>query len=145
MEARVEEAAIERILATLSPNDYGWRRQLPIEFFGQPVSLRIETRPNPGKEPPPPPTPREIELAHSILSNFGCLLAECDRQYRDYNADFPELFGKVHEPRVWICREFLGEAPPGAWAFVTGISDAPDWAIQMEFSGLEFQGTWSGD
>jgi hypothetical protein len=59
--------------------------------------------------------------------------------------DFPELLSKVHEPHIWVCREWLGEGFPGNWSFVVGISDAPDWGTHIEFRGLEFQRIWSGD
>lgn len=126
---------------------YGWRGDLPAEtrFFDQPIQLRFETRPVPRDDTPPPPELDEIELARLILGKWSTLHDECERHYREYNAEFPELLGKVSEPHIWICREWLGEEPPGKWAFVSGISDAPDWGIHIEFTGLEFKEIWSGD
>jgi hypothetical protein len=84
-------------------------------------------------------------LVRLILAGLPEVLAEAERQYAEYNADFPELFGKIHYPHVWICREVLEDERPDHWAFVVGISDAPDWGIHTEFHGLEFQQIWSGD
>ena len=139
--------AIEAVVQHLQPGPYGWWCELPRpeRFFGQPVELRVDTRPFPDDEPPPPPASEELDLVRLILSGLPSVLAECERQYREYNAEFPELLDKVHEPHIWVSREWLGESQSGDWSFVVGISDAPDWGIHTEFRGLEFQRIWSGD
>jgi hypothetical protein len=105
----------------------------------------LDTRAEPAEEPPPAAEPAEIGLVRLILGGLPGVLAECERRFREYNAEFPELLGKVHEPHIRVSREWLGGEPPGDWAFVVGIADAPDWGIHAEFRGLEFREIWSGD
>ncbi len=57
----------------------------------------------------------------------------------------PDIIERVHEPHIWLSRDVLAEERPDRWSFVVGIADAPDWGIHSDFSGLEFQGIWSGD
>jgi hypothetical protein len=139
--------AIEALLGALQPYPYGWRHELPApyRFFGQPVALTIETRPFPADDLAPPPTQTEINLVRPVLAGLSGVLAKAEQEYAAYNADFPELLGKVHDPRVWICREFQERDGPDRWALTSGISDAPDWTIFIEFRALTFLEVWSGD
>lgn len=139
--------AIEAVLRQLQPYDYGWRCELPTPstFFGNPVELRIETRPCPATESAPIPNSTEIELVRLILSALPEMLAQAEQYYADYNAGFPELVDKIDQPHIWVCREWLGSEIPANWTFLIGISDAPDWCIHTEFRGLEFREIWSGD
>lgn len=143
----MEREAIEAILATLQPDPYGWRQQLPAayQFFGQPVSVTIETRPFPESGVPPRPTRAELDLVRLILSGLPGVLATATREHAAYNDACPELLEKVHDPRVWVCREFQETDGPERWALTSGISDAPDWTIFVEFRGLSFLEVWSGD
>jgi hypothetical protein len=138
---------IEGILQTLQPDAYGWWCELPppIRFFAKPVGVKLDTRPVPEEYPPTPPEAAEIELLRFILSGLEKLLAVAERQYNEYNIDLPELLEKVHDPHVWISREWLEKDGPGRWTFVVGIADAPDWGIHLEFRELEFLEVWSGD
>lgn len=134
-------------MCELEPYPYGWRCELPARyrFFGCPVRVKIETRPSPADELPPPPNPSEVELVRLIVSSLSELLAEAERQYATFDQEFPELFDKIDDPHVWVCREFLELDGPDRWALVSGISDAPDWCIHIEFRGLEFHEIWAGD
>ena len=114
-------------------------------FFGQPVGLKVDTRPYRDDEPPPAPARAEVELVRVILGKLPGVLAECEVQYREYNAELPELPGKVHEAYIWVSREWQGDVPPREWSFVVGISDSREWFVHSEFRGLEFQQTWSCD
>jgi hypothetical protein len=94
--------AIEAVLSSLKPDPYGWGQELPApyRFFGQPLALKIETRPFPADDLASPPTQAELELVRRVLAELPEVLAKSEHEYRAYNADFPELLGKVHEPRV---------------------------------------------
>jgi hypothetical protein len=143
----VQPDLIETVMRQLRRGPYGWFTDLPasIHFFGQPVELHVDTRPFPTEDPPAKPNRKELNLVRLILGGLSVVLSECERQYVEYNADFPELLNKVHEPHIWVSREWLGDEIPGNWSFVVGISDAPDWGIHIEFHGLQFQQIWSGD
>ena len=144
----MERDTIEAVVQQLRPSPYGWRCELPtpVRFFGQLVELQVDTLPFcDDDEPPPAPAPAEVELVRLVLGGLPGVLAECERQYRKYNAGFPELLGEIREPHIWVSREWLGDAPPGDWSFVVEIADAPAWGIHSEFRGLEFQEIWSGD
>jgi hypothetical protein len=114
-------------------------------FFGHPVSLELETRRWPTEESPPRPSVGEVDLASLILANIPEVLAVCEREYAACIAEFPEILAKIDRPRVWICREFQEREGLDTWAFETGIADAPDWSICVEFKGLDFLEIWSGD
>jgi hypothetical protein len=118
---------------------------VPARFFGQPVELRLDTRAFPADEPPAPPTDAEFDLARLILAGLAGIRVEAERQYAEYNNAFLELRDKVHQPHVWISREWLAVDGPGHWSFVVWISDAPDWGLHLEFWELEFLRIWSGD
>ena len=139
--------AIEAILGALQPYPYGWRHELsaPYRFFGQPVALTIETRPFPADDQAPLPTEAEVNLARLVLAGLSAVLAKAEQEYAAYNAACTELLGKVCDPRVWICREFQERDGPERWALTSGISDAPDWTIFVEFRALTFLEVWSGD
>ena len=139
--------AIEAVLSGLQPYPYGWRQELPTlyRFFGQPVAVTIETRPFPGDGLAPSPTQAEVNLVRLVLARLSGVLAKAEQEYASYNAAFPELLGKVHEPRLWVCREFQARDGPERWAFISGISDAPDWTVFLEFRALTFLEVWSGD
>lgn len=143
----LQSDAKEYILHLLQSYAYGWRCVLPesARFFGHPISLELETRPCPEEESPPLASVGEVDLASLILANIPEVLAVCEREYAAYNAAFPEILAKIDRPRVWICREFQERDGPDTWAFETGISDAPDWSICLEFKGLDFLEIWSGD
>lgn len=143
----MEPDSIEAVLQGLQPYPYGWQCELPAaaRFFGKLVGLRVDTREVPADGPPPPPDPTEAGLVRLILSGLPGVLAEAERQYAEYNADFPDLIERAHEPQIWVSREVLADEGPGHWAFVVGIVDAPDWCIHTEFNGLEFRLIWSGD
>jgi hypothetical protein len=138
---------IDKVLQSLQPYAYGWRTELPKEarFFGHPIELRLDTRAVPARKRAPRPSEAEIELIRLILSGLRGVLREAVCQYALYNVDVPELFGKIHKPRMWISREWLGDTPPGEWALISGISDAPDWGIHIVFHSLEFYRIWSAD
>jgi hypothetical protein len=135
------------MLNGLQPYPYGWGCQLPppYQFFGQQLAVMIETRPIPADESAPRPTRGEIDLVRLILAGLPEILAKATQEYAAYNAEFPELLAKVHEPRIWVCREFQAEEGPDWWALTSGISDAPDWTIYVEFRGLTLLEVWSGD
>jgi hypothetical protein len=143
----LDAGLIDAILNGLQPYAYGWRCQLPspYRFFGQQVAVTIETRPFPADELAPQPSRAETDLVRLILAGFSEILAKADQEYAAYNAEFPELLGKVHEPRVWVCREFQASDGPERWALTSRISDAPDWTIFVEFRELMFLEVWSGD
>lgn len=134
-------------MGALQPYSYGWRHELPApyRFFGQPVTLTIETRPVPAEALAPVPSQTEISLVRLILSELPGVLAKAEQEFAAYNKDFPDVLGKVHDPRVWLCREFQETDGPECWALASGISDAPDWTICVEFRALRFQEVWSGD
>ena len=127
--------------------DFGaGRHELPAyRFFGQPITLTVETRPFPAADQAPPPTESEVNLARLVLAGLSEVLAKAEQEYAAYNADFPELRGKVHDPRVWVCREFQQRDGPERWVLTSRISDAPDWTVFIEFRALTFLEVWSGD
>jgi hypothetical protein len=143
----MERETIDAVVRQLRPGPCGWRCELPtpVRFFGQPVELLVDTRPVRDDEPPPVLAPAEVELVRLILGGLPGVLAECKRQYRRSSTELRRPLGKAHKPEIWVSREWLGDAPPGDWSFVVGISGAPGWGIHSEFSGLEFQRIWSGD
>jgi hypothetical protein len=143
----LDAAAVEAFLKGLQPYPYGWRRELPApyRFFGQPIAVTIETRPFPADSQAPPPAPAEIDLVRRVVNGLPGVLAAAERAYAAYNADFPELVGKVRDPRVWVCREYQAADGPDRWALESGIADAPDWTICVEFRGLAVVEVWSGD
>ena len=143
----MEPDAIDAVLRGLRPYRWGWRLDsLPrFSFLGKPVALHVDTQPIPTGNPSPPLDATEIELVRLILGGLPGVLAEAERQYRQYNADFPDLIERAHEPRIWLSRDILADEGPLHWAFVVGIVDAPDWGIHSEFEGLEFRRIWSGD
>lgn len=143
----MEPEAIEAILATLQPYPYGWRQELPApyRFFGQPVAVTIETRPFPEAGEPPRPASAELDLVRLVLAGLPGVLTIAAREYAAHNDAFPEVLRKVSDPRVWVCREFQQRDGPDRWALTSGISDAPDWTIFVEFRGLSFLEVWSGD
>jgi hypothetical protein len=147
MEGWLDTEAIEAIVSALRPYPYGWRHELPASyrFFGQPISVTIETQSFPTTDLAPRPTPAEVYLARQILAGFSGVLATAAREYVAYNVDVPGLLEKVHEPRIWICREFQATDGPGRWALTSGIVNAPDWTIFIEFCELTFLEIWSGD
>jgi hypothetical protein len=144
---QVERDTIDAVVQRLRPGPYGWRCELPapVRFFGRPIELLMDTRPVREHEPPPGPAPAEVGLVRLILGGLPGVLAECGRQYRRANIELPRPLGKAHEPAIWVSREWLGDAPPGDWSFVVGISGAAGWGVHSEFSGLEFRRIWSGD
>jgi hypothetical protein len=139
--------AIEAVVRELQPNPYGWGCELPapFRFFGRTVELRVDTREYPTDDPTPSPDPDELELVRLILGGLPGVLIEAERQYAEYNADFPDLIERAHEPHIWIARNIRETDGPDHWSFIVGIADAPDWGIHIEFQGLEFQRIWSGD
>jgi hypothetical protein len=143
----LDENVIETILRALRPYPYGWQAELPAPycFFGQPITVTIETRPSPEEIIAPPPIQSEVDLIRLILSEFPRVLVTAAMEYAAYNSEIPELLRKVCEPRVWVCREFQEMDGLDRWAFVSGISDAPDWTIFIEFRGGTFLEVWSGD
>jgi hypothetical protein len=143
----LEPEAIEVILARLHHYPYGWRQELPAayRFFGQPVAVTIETRPFPEAGEPPKPADAELHLVRLVLAGLPDVLATAAQEYAAYNDAFPELLRKVTDPRLWVCREFQQQDGPDRWALTSGISDAPDWTIFVEFCGLSFLEVWSGD
>jgi hypothetical protein len=143
----LDEAAIEAVVHSLQPYPYGWRHGLPASycFLGQPLAVTIETRPFPADFLAPRPTETELDLVRLILGGLSAVLVIAEREYATYNASDPELLPKVHEPRVWVCREFQASDGPDRWALTSAISDAPDWTIFVEFRGLTFVEIWSGD
>lgn len=68
----MEREAIEATLAALQPYPYGWRQQLSAtyDFFGQPISVTIETRPFPQPGEPPKPTGDELDLVRRVLAGL---------------------------------------------------------------------------
>lgn len=143
----MEREAIEAILAALQPYPYGWRQELPAahSFFGQPVSVNIETRPYPEAGDPPELVEGELDLVRLVLARLPEVLAVAEREAAAAPDATPEVLGKVHEPRVWVCREFQERDGPARWALTWGISDAPDWTVFAEFRGLTFLEVWAGD
>jgi hypothetical protein len=143
----LDSDCIDTILNSLKPYPYGWRHELPSEyrFFGQRIAINIETRACPSSSEAPLAIATETDLLRVILTNFSEVLATSEREYTAYNSDYPELYGKVSEPRVWICREFQEREGPKLWTLSCGISDAPDWTIFVEFRELTFLEIWSGD
>jgi hypothetical protein len=87
----------------------------------------------------------ETELVRLVLAGLAGVIAEAERRYMAFNADFPDVITKAHRPRIWVCREFMERDGLDRWAFASGISDAPDWTICIEFRGLEFLEIWAGD
>lgn len=139
--------AIDGVLGGLRPYRWGWRDDaLPgVQFLGRPVGLRVDTDPTPAGNPPPPPDATETALVRLVLAGLPDLLPLLEREYREYNADHPDVIERVHEPHIWLSRDFLEEIGPGFWTFGVGIADAPDWGIHLEFDGLQFRRIWSGD
>ncbi len=142
----MDAEAIDAVLGSLEEYRWGWRAVLPgVRFIGQPIELRVDTQPVPTNDPSPALDAAEMALVRLILGSLPALIAEVERQYLAYNADFPEVIERVHEPRVWLCRDVLAEEGPGRWSFVVGIRDAPDWGIHSDYDGLAFERIWSGD
>jgi hypothetical protein len=114
----LEREAIETILATLQPYPHGWRQELPAayRYFGQPVTLTIETRPFPEAGEPPRPSGAELDLVRLILAGLPGVLATAGREYAACDDTTPELLRKVADPRVWVCREFQERDGPDRWA-----------------------------
>jgi len=135
MRFALDADAIETILRALQPYSYGWRHELPVSyrFFGQSIALSIETRSIPGDDPAPAPTQTELTLARLVLAGLPEVVSRAEQEYRAYNDEFPEFAEKTREPRLWICREFQETDGPDRWALTSGISDAPDWTIFVEF------------
>lgn len=94
---------------------------------------------------PPRPVQAEIDLVRLILTELPGVLATVTQEYAAYDDAFPELLKKVHDPRVWVCREFQERDGPERWALTSGNSDAPDWTIFIEVRALTFLEVWSGD
>jgi hypothetical protein len=137
--------SVDAVLRSLRKHRWGWRTDLPgIRFIGKPVGLRVDTQPIPTGGPSPPLDATETALVRLVLGNLPELLPVIEREYRGH-ADSPDIIDRVHEPHVWLSRDWLAEAGPDFWSFVVGIADAPDWGIHAEFRGLEFQRIWSGD
>jgi hypothetical protein len=84
-------------------------------------------------------------LVRLVLGGLPDVLAKAEWQYRQYNADAPDMIERAERPHVWLSRDLLAAEGPMHWAFVVGIADAPDWGIHVEFEGLEFRRIWSGD
>jgi hypothetical protein len=142
---RMEEVAINLVLGLLEEYRWGWRTPLPnVRFFNKPVYLRVDTQPIPTGGPSPPLDAEETALVRLVLEHLPGLLPEIERHYRSH-ADSPDIIERLHEPSVWLSRDILSEEGPDHWCFVVGITDAPDWTICAEFTGLAFQVIWSGD
>jgi hypothetical protein len=141
----VDAEAIDAVLRSLQQYHWGWRAELPgVRFIGQSVELRVDTQPIPTGGASPPLDMTETALVWQVLAALPELLVVIEREYRGH-ADSPDIIDRVHEPRVWLSRDWLAEVGPGHWSFVIGIADAPDWGTHADFDGLVFQRIWSGD
>jgi hypothetical protein len=142
----MEPDVIDAVLRSLQETQWGWQAVLPeVAFLGQPVRLRVDTRPVPAEGPPPVPNADETELARLVLSGLPAALAEAERQYRAYHAGVPGAVELAHEPQACVCREQLAREGPGRWSLVVEIAGAPDYGTHAEFVGLSYVGIWSGD
>lgn len=136
---------IDAVMRSLREHRWGWRADLPgVWFIGKAVGLRVDTQPIPTGGPSPPVDGTETALVRLVLGHLPDLLPIIEREFRGH-ADSPDIIDRVHEPHVWLSRDWLVEEGPDFWSFVVGIADAPDWGIHAEFSGLVFRRIWSGD
>ena len=135
----MDAEAIDAVLRALEEYRWGWRAVLPgVRFIGKPVGLRVDTQPIPTGGPSPPLDPFETALVRQVLGALPELLVVIEREFRGH-ADSPDIIERVHQPHVWLSRDWLAEVGPDHWSFVVGVADAPDWGIHAEFAGLAFQ------
>jgi hypothetical protein len=141
----MDASDIDRVLRSLVEHRWGWRADLPgIRFIGRAVGLRVDTQPIPTGGSSPPLDGTESALVRLVLSHLSELLPLIEREFRGH-ADSPDIIDRIHEPHVWLSRDWIVEEGPDFWSFVSGIADAPDWGIHAEFDGLVFRDIWSGD
>jgi hypothetical protein len=147
----MNKALIKKLLASPTMDPCGWIVAIPTErgtLFDQPVSIHFETRMLPAKKPPPAISEEEQELAGLILSNLPELLAEVTRRFDAYNEGnkhAAQLRATVRNPHIWISREVQEDEGPSRWFFVIGFAESEDYAIDVEFEGLECIDVAGGD
>ncbi|WP_425619078.1 hypothetical protein NA78x_002809 [Anatilimnocola sp. NA78] len=149
--AKMNDALIDRLLASPTLDPYGWIVEIPVDrgtFFNQQVSIRFETRLLPANEQPPAVSEEERKLADLLLSNLPDLLEEVTRRFEAYNQgnkNAAKLRETIRNPHIWISREVTEDEGPDRWSFVIGFQESADYAIDVAFEGLKCIDVAGGD
>ncbi|MBA4292425.1 hypothetical protein C0431_05595 [bacterium] len=142
----MDHELISLIVEELRENRDGWEVELRgVEFFGQPVSLVLQTMPIPRPEILPPSEEMK-SLVFLVLGSIEGVLTLARSHFEEYHAEgLSVATGSVAHPHIWIYQDNLEEDGPGRWTFVVESNMNPDYGTHIEFDGLTVVDVWGGD
>lgn len=142
----MDQELISQIVAELRENRDGWEVELKgVEFFGQPVSLVLQTMPIPRPEILPPSEEMKA-LVSLVLGSIVGVLVLAKSHFEEYHAEgLSVATGSVFHPHIWIYQDNLEEDGPERWTFVVESNLNPDYGTHIEFDGLAVVDVWGGD
>ncbi len=144
----MDDAAIEKLLAGLTPGETGWTAKVPADFgrfLSHPVGLDIQTRHFHENDPLPPPDEQKLVLARQVLRALPQVLAIAEREANHYADGLAADPTQIHNPHLWLSLDEFEDDGPGRWAFVVERQDWPDYGVHVEFDGLKYLEMWGGD
>lgn len=142
----MDHELIIKIVAELKENRDGWVVELSgIEFFGQTVSLVLQTMPIPSPEILSPSKEMRA-LVFVVLGSIEGVLSLAKSHFEEYHAEgLSVATGSVAHPHIWIYQDNLEEDGPERWTFVVESNLNPDYGTHVEFDGLSVVDVWGGD